>query len=235
MREAGLGEHVDAVKAGICPFCKEPIVMENFRDELSRKEFGISGLCQKCQDETFADPEEELLDTGAGLEYITTALKKIALPEGVMESTQIIISAAYDKRPESAGLNVDYGIGGCDLIFLLHGEKATISFVVQTHWYLPQNRQYKHDAYGQGLAYHAFEQQHEGQSKRESCEWLDGKPCFSACSGLAAHKLFETLVAKGSGGVWAKMTVFYEENFGKFTPRQKTKTENSGGGVDESI
>ena len=30
-----------------------------FRDELSRKEHGISGLCQGCQDEIFGGPEED--------------------------------------------------------------------------------------------------------------------------------------------------------------------------------
>jgi len=36
---------------GLCPFCKEPV--GKFRDEDSRREYGISDLCQKCQDETF--------------------------------------------------------------------------------------------------------------------------------------------------------------------------------------
>ena len=38
-------------KAGKCPICEQPI--GEFRDELSRKEYAISGLCQKCQDATF--------------------------------------------------------------------------------------------------------------------------------------------------------------------------------------
>lgn len=38
---------------GLCPFCGKEINLEAFRDELSRKEFNISGLCQTCQDETF--------------------------------------------------------------------------------------------------------------------------------------------------------------------------------------
>lgn len=53
MRAAGLGEHVDAVKAGKCPFCKNEIKMDEFRNEISRKEFKISGICQKCQDDFF--------------------------------------------------------------------------------------------------------------------------------------------------------------------------------------
>ena len=36
---------------GKCPICKE--IIGEFKDELSKKEFRISGLCQKCQDETF--------------------------------------------------------------------------------------------------------------------------------------------------------------------------------------
>lgn len=35
----------------VCPDCKGPAV--SFKDALSRKEFGSSGLCQKCQDFIF--------------------------------------------------------------------------------------------------------------------------------------------------------------------------------------
>jgi len=38
---------------GICPFCGESVDVAIFKDDLSRKEFNISGLCQDCQDETF--------------------------------------------------------------------------------------------------------------------------------------------------------------------------------------
>lgn len=38
---------------GKCPFCSKDIDINEFRDELSRKEFAISGLCQDCQDDTF--------------------------------------------------------------------------------------------------------------------------------------------------------------------------------------
>ena len=38
----------------ICVFCKKPIDPDkDFRNEISRKEFTISGICQICQDETF--------------------------------------------------------------------------------------------------------------------------------------------------------------------------------------
>jgi len=53
MRTLGFGDMVDATEAGRCPFCKEIVRQKDFKDELSRREYAISGLCQKCQDKTF--------------------------------------------------------------------------------------------------------------------------------------------------------------------------------------
>ena len=50
---AGFGEGVKVVERGDCPLCKRKVNKDEFRDELSRKEFEISGLCQLCQDEIF--------------------------------------------------------------------------------------------------------------------------------------------------------------------------------------
>lgn len=38
---------------GVCSKCLTPIQPDEFKDEISRKEFAISGWCQKCQDEIF--------------------------------------------------------------------------------------------------------------------------------------------------------------------------------------
>jgi uncharacterized CHY-type Zn-finger protein len=57
MKAAGLGDMVEEVSKGNCPFCKKPIVMSMFRDALSVKEFNISGICQTCQDDFFDDKE----------------------------------------------------------------------------------------------------------------------------------------------------------------------------------
>lgn len=43
----------DSIKSNVCTWCKKPI--EHFRDELSKKEYIISGMCQECQDKTFGD------------------------------------------------------------------------------------------------------------------------------------------------------------------------------------
>lgn len=41
----------DSIKGKMCVFCKQEAT--EFKDELSRREFGISGICQVCQDEVF--------------------------------------------------------------------------------------------------------------------------------------------------------------------------------------
>ena len=43
----------EAKKKNVCVFCGKEIKTEDFKDQLSIKEYGISGLCQKCQDDTF--------------------------------------------------------------------------------------------------------------------------------------------------------------------------------------
>ena len=44
------------IDAGLCATCGKPV--GEFRDELSKKEFKISGMCQICQNSVFDQPEE---------------------------------------------------------------------------------------------------------------------------------------------------------------------------------
>lgn len=53
LKAMGIGKVVETVEKGNCPFCGEHVNLDEFRDELSRKEFQISGICQKCQDDFF--------------------------------------------------------------------------------------------------------------------------------------------------------------------------------------
>ncbi|MHA2018402.1 MAG: hypothetical protein ACTSXY_09015 [Promethearchaeota archaeon] len=55
MTSVGFKNEVDLIKKSKCPFCEKEItnLVTEFRDELSLKEFGISGLCQQCQDNFF--------------------------------------------------------------------------------------------------------------------------------------------------------------------------------------
>ncbi len=43
------------ISEGKCPFCAEVVNADSFKDELSKKEFNISGMCQGCQDEFFKE------------------------------------------------------------------------------------------------------------------------------------------------------------------------------------
>jgi hypothetical protein len=40
-----------AIESDFCVWCKKDA--SQFRDELSKREYAISGLCQKCQDSVF--------------------------------------------------------------------------------------------------------------------------------------------------------------------------------------
>ncbi len=49
---------VGNIDQGQCPTCGQQVNTNSFRDELSRREYSISGMCQSCQDRTFGAEEE---------------------------------------------------------------------------------------------------------------------------------------------------------------------------------
>lgn len=54
MKSCGFEKEVKRVEEQRCPFCGEPVNhIHGFRDDRSRREFEVSGLCQYCQDEVF--------------------------------------------------------------------------------------------------------------------------------------------------------------------------------------
>lgn len=52
-----IGGH-NALNAGRCPTCQGEIKEEDFTDERSKKEYGISGMCQVCQNSVFGAHDE---------------------------------------------------------------------------------------------------------------------------------------------------------------------------------
>jgi len=50
------------IRGATCPQCSGNIIA--FRDELSVKEYKISGLCQHCQDDFFGAPDSSGRDQG---------------------------------------------------------------------------------------------------------------------------------------------------------------------------
>lgn len=53
LKALGFEKEFKLVEQGKCPFCEKPVSIEDFDDELSKKEFKISGLCRGCQNKTF--------------------------------------------------------------------------------------------------------------------------------------------------------------------------------------
>lgn len=48
-------EAVERVEQLKCATCGKDIKEEDFRNEISKKEYTISGMCQKCQDSVFGE------------------------------------------------------------------------------------------------------------------------------------------------------------------------------------
>ena len=54
-------DRVTVIKEGKCLTCDEAqgLIATSFRDDVSRKEYAISGMCQSCQDDVFGVSDDE--------------------------------------------------------------------------------------------------------------------------------------------------------------------------------
>ena len=53
MRIMGFAKEVNLVSKGKCPFCHVQVDPSKFRNEITLREYKISGMCQECQDGFF--------------------------------------------------------------------------------------------------------------------------------------------------------------------------------------
>lgn len=58
MEQAGFGKEMKLVENRQCPICTQKINPNDFKNDLSLREFIISGMCQKCQDKIFGEDNE---------------------------------------------------------------------------------------------------------------------------------------------------------------------------------
>ena len=58
MMDTMFPEQTKRIRENKCPTCGESVEFDSFKDALSRREYAISGMCQKCQDKVFGDAEE---------------------------------------------------------------------------------------------------------------------------------------------------------------------------------
>jgi len=53
-------DRVKTISGGTCVSCDaEDIIASSFDDDLSRKEYSISGMCQSCQNDIFGEEDDE--------------------------------------------------------------------------------------------------------------------------------------------------------------------------------
>jgi hypothetical protein len=120
--------------------------------------------------------------------------------------TEVKVTPAWDSETRARGKHC------CDMFFLLHGSKATISFEVFTGWHLDPKDNWAGCA--SNVAYHAHSPVYPDDTLCEDCGWLNGKSCYSGSLCLTTE-FFRTLVEKGSEGLWEEMECLYHKYFDK--------------------
>jgi len=126
---------------------------------------------------------------------------------------RVEINPAYDKRHPDPAKN--YGIHGVDICFVLKGSEGAVQFVLYTGWQLPSIVDRFRDPMPVDLGYHSPVPHYEGQMViAESCELVDGKPCYYDGSTLNADPVFDALTREGEKGVWDRLEAYYGELFG---------------------
>lgn len=141
----------------------------------------------------------------------------------------IVFEPAYDKRNADAKKN--YGIHGVNMCWYLKGELGTVQFLVYTNWHLPhvqdeidakaepeyaRFKHYNHKPQPADVGYHSPKPMYDDDTPvLESCDALDGRPCYYGGSGLHAQHVFGVLLKEGDKAVWKHLEDYYEEIFGE--------------------
>ncbi|MFA5937582.1 MAG: hypothetical protein WC822_06930 [Candidatus Paceibacterota bacterium] len=131
------------------------------------------------------------------------------------------LTAAYDRRNPDPSEN--YGVHGVNMLFILKGKLGAVQFLLYTNWQLPHVRkefEHRTDHYlcepmPVDIGYHSPNKMWDDQSPiSDSCEWLDGKPCYYDGSGLYAEEVYVKMLNGGSDAVWKELESFYVKTFG---------------------
>lgn len=78
---------------GKCATCgSDRMRPTNFTDDLSRKEAGISGMCQRCQNVVFSDPAADANEAVADLLTVVNRLVELLRPHETDDSAEITIA-----------------------------------------------------------------------------------------------------------------------------------------------
>ena len=143
-----------------------------------------------------------------------------------MLTREVRFSPGYDKRnPEP---NKNYGFAGMHIYFILKGELGAINFSLMTHWFPKyvqkelfnkgalQHSWFEPQPLAMDLGYHTTYPQYDDQEiSHESCELLDGQPCYYCGSTLNAEPIRDIFLEEGDEGVWRVLEEKYIERFGE--------------------
>jgi hypothetical protein len=104
-----------------------------------------------------------------------------------------------------------------------------VQFLIFTNWHLPHVqaemdakplaqeaflRYINHKPSPADLGYHSRRPMWPGHEPiTQSCEHLDGCPCYYEGSGTAAEPIFQVLLEEGSDGVWRELKAYYRQTF----------------------
>lgn len=127
---------------------------------------------------------------------------------------------AYDKRHTDPSKN--YGVGALQVCFYLTGDEGCVQFTfstgmyprhVEAEWVGQPRRRYP-DWMAYDIGYHSPEPMYDGQEPiTNSCERLDGKPCYYDGSSLNADRYLDALMTEGDEKVWEMIEDYYRSVF----------------------
>lgn len=130
---------------------------------------------------------------------------------------ETIVSAAYDLRGKGPQ---EYGIGGCNLLFLVKGPLGAVQCMIMTDWYpasarndgAPSIRYMRNKPWITDIGYHAREAQYEDHKPMPNCPHLDGAPCYY--DGTSLNEAWEEgLVNGGTAWLWPRLEELYRYRF----------------------
>lgn len=140
---------------------------------------------------------------------------------------EIKISEAFDKRHKDPSKN--YGIGACNIWFIVKGSKGAITLNIGTNWFLPSTvEEYKtkgvngrivdlhrgDDGPVRAWAWdvHSKKKMYDGQTKYKESDIIKGG-CYCGGSCLRADRYLTILLEKGSEGVFEELEKDYKDSF----------------------
>ncbi len=127
---------------------------------------------------------------------------------------------AFDKRDSDP--NKNYGIRGMSLRFLVGNELGVVQLLIYTNWQLRHVQEELDRTRSDhvlchpmpaDLGYHSPIPQYDGQTRRDSCEYLEGRPCYYDGSGLNAEPVYWTFVEKGEEAMWKALEEYHASIF----------------------